>query len=204
MALLFALPAGAAACTSTANVDDAYMALDSSGQRKRNIFFTDTVAIYCVAEFASSRADVTLNVKLHQLSRYDFTANQIVGFDAFPTEVEIAPGATARSQQDLLLVKADAKGVADDRLPYQAGDYQCEIYLDGQKEKTVKFSIQFPPCPDTRITPGSTCLGFYRLGDRCPELGAGSTNPANCTCNTVQGPMSDSNLTGGNWSCDAL
>lgn len=180
------------------------MALDPEGNRKRNVFFTDSVAIVCVAEFASSRTDVTLNLKLHQLSRYDFATNQNVAFDSYPTEIELAPGVSARGKQALELVKVDATGKPDDRLPFGAGDYQCEISLDGQKQKTVKFSILFPPCPDTRITNGTACLGFYKVDNQCPELGAGSTNPATCTCKATAGPPSDTNLTGGNWSCDAV
>ena len=231
--LLFALPVLSAACTATANVDDAYMALDAQGDRRRNIFFTDSAAIYCVAEFASVRKDVTLNIKLHQLSRYDYAQNQLVGYDAYPTEVEIAPGPSGRGLQSLMLVKEDAKGVQADGLPYQVGDYECQILLDGQKQKTVKFSIQFPPCPDAQILGNSTCFGFYRLGDRCPELGAASQQQISCTCqvpctNDLQnGPTNvdsyapvggscptkggggqtqqgETNLTGGDWKCDPL
>jgi hypothetical protein len=232
-ALLLALPALSAACTATANVDDAFMALDSAGDRKRDVFFTDTAQIYCVAEFASSRTDVTVNIKLHQLSRYDFVQNQIVGFDAYPTELEIAPGAAARSKHSLLLVVADEQGNAKQGLPYQAGDYECQVFLDGHLQKSVRFSIQFPPCPDIRILANSTCLGFYRLGDKCPELGAASTQNLSCACqvpctsnlkdapNSVdsyaplggscpttngggQTAQGETNLTGGDWKCDPI
>lgn len=237
-ALLFASPALSAAllsaaCTSTANVDDAFMALDSGGQRKRTVFFTDTQQIYCVAEFAASRKDVTVNMKLHQLTRYDYGQNQLVPYDAYPTEVEIAPGVTARTFESLLLTKVDAKGAANDGLPYQAGDYECQIFLDGQKQKTVKFSVQFPPCPDIQILGNATCLGFYRLGDKCPELGAASQQQLSCTCqvpctsNVANAPsdinsyapvggrcptangagqtaVGDTNLTGGDWKCDPI
>jgi hypothetical protein len=231
--LLFALPALSVACTSTANVDDAYMALDGAGDRRRTVFYTDTASIFCVAEFASSRTDATINIKLHQLSRYDYVQNQIVGFDSYPAEVEIAPGATARSNQSLELIKLDSDGKAGDGLPFQAGDYECQIFLDGKLQKSVKFSIQFPPCPDTRILANSTCLGFYRMGDKCPELGAASTQNLSCTCQipctkdvansgdtvdfyanvgsacpTTNGAgetlHGDTNLTGGDWKCDPI
>ncbi len=232
-ALLFGSPVLSVACTATANVDDAYMALDGAGDRKRNVFFTDTAQIYCVAEFAAVRKDVTLNIKLHQVSRYDFVQNQLVAYDAYPTEVEIAPGPSGRGLQSLLLIKEDAKGAQTDGLPYQAGDYECQIFLDGQKQKTVKFSIQFPPCPDAQILANATCFGFYRIGDKCPELGAASQQQLFCTCQVpctndlVNGPTNvdsyaqpggacptnrgggqtaqgETNLTGGDWKCDSL
>lgn len=182
---LLALPALSAACTATANVDDAYMALDNAGDRKRNVFFTDTAQIFCVAEFAASRTDVTLNMRLHQLSRYDFVQNTLVQFDAYPAEVEIAPGSTSgRSKQTLALTKVDAAGNTADGLPYAAGDYECQVFLDGKLQKSVKFSIQFPPCPDIQIQANATCLGFYRMGDKCPELGAASLQGLFCSCQT--------------------
>ena len=138
LVVVFAIPTLSAACTATANVDDAFMALDSDGNRKRDVFFTDTAQIYCVAEFASSRTDVTLNMRLHQLTRYDFVQNAIVPFDSYPTEVELAPGVSQRGFQSLQLVKTAPDGTQDDNLPYFAGDYQCEIFLDGKLTKTLK------------------------------------------------------------------
>jgi hypothetical protein len=192
------------ACSQTANVDDLFMALDSSGDRRRNDFFTDTVSIDCIAQMASARNDVTLEMLIRQTARFDFDMQQSVQANRVLAAVEIAPGTTTGAQlQAVPLVKTDAKGNEQDSLPYPAGSYTCEAYLDGQKQKTVNFDIQFPPCPDATIITGQPCKGFYRIDDKCPEFGASSTENVHCTCTANNGPIDPMmNPTGGNWACE--
>src|SRR5256885_1860502 len=66
------------ACSRTASVTDTYTALDDKGDRKRNVFFTDTEEIHCVAEIASSRPDVTFQIQIRQVQRFDFEIGQTV------------------------------------------------------------------------------------------------------------------------------
>jgi hypothetical protein len=192
------------ACSTTANVDDLYMALDSDGNRRRDNFFTDTVEIDCIAQMASSRPDVTLEILIRQTGRFDFDQQQIVAANRVLAAQEIAPGNTGGTVlQAVPLQKLDASGMQNDALPYPAGTYQCEAYLDGQKQKTVTFDVAFPPCPDATIITATPCKGFYKVNDKCPEFGASSTENVFCTCTQNNAPIDPQmNPTGGNWVCD--
>ena len=68
------------ACTSTANISDVYMALDGDGNRKRNIFYTDTQSIHCVVEAGIGRDGATVEVLIRQVQRFDLD-NGKMGWD---------------------------------------------------------------------------------------------------------------------------
>jgi hypothetical protein len=192
------------ACSQTANVDDLFMSLDADGSRRRTDFFTDTVSINCIAQMASSRADVTLEVLIRQTARFDFDQQQSLSANRVLAASELAPGVTNGATLEAVpLEKVDAQGKPSDALPYPAGSYTCEAYLDGQKQKTVNFDVQFPPCPDATILSGQPCKGFYRIDDKCPEFGASSTENVHCTCTANNLPIDPQmNPTGGNWVCE--
>src|SRR4051794_15326678 len=65
-------------CTATANVSDVWLSLDEDGARHRSVFYTDTKAIYCIAEVVAGRDNATLELQLRRLQSWDFTKNAFV------------------------------------------------------------------------------------------------------------------------------
>lgn len=80
-----------ASCTATARIDDVYMALDAAGNRKRNVFFTDTKEIHCVIEMGIGRPGTTVETIVRQLQAYDFEANRFFETDRVIANSETAP-----------------------------------------------------------------------------------------------------------------
>ena len=58
-------------CTATANVSDVWLSLDADGARHRTVFYTDTKAIYCIAEVAAGRNNATLEMQLRRVQSFD-------------------------------------------------------------------------------------------------------------------------------------
>jgi hypothetical protein len=50
-----------------AGVSAVYMAIDQGGMQERTEFFTDSLAIYCIAKFSSARQDVTVSFTIHEV-----------------------------------------------------------------------------------------------------------------------------------------
>jgi len=73
------------ACPKTAGVDEVFMSLDPDGSRRRNVFYTDTKSISCIAKVAAGRRDVTFQVRLRAVQVYE--AGGLVG-GRVRTEVE--------------------------------------------------------------------------------------------------------------------
>lgn len=185
-ALLMLVPSPA--CTATANIHDVYMALDSNGDRRRNIFFTDTKEIHCVAEAGIGRPGATIETLIRQVQRYDYDKNQFLDADRVVAQAELAPQPADGIQKlDLSLEKpkpidGGADQGDDQDKPFPAGRYVCEVRLDGVLSGTAIFNILFPPCPTATITLGATCVGVYTAGLSCPRFGASSTEREGCTC----------------------
>lgn len=181
---------GLVACT-TANVVDVYTALDGQGDRKRNVFFTDSKEIHCVAEIGVGRPGVTIEAIIRQRATYDFVnRTYIQNLDRVVASAESSPSRDSGLQKfDISLEKVvptatdgslGASNPAD--IPYEAGGYVCEVYLDGNLEGSAEFIIAFPDCPTSRITPKTICIGFYEPSKTCPAYGVSSTEQATCTC----------------------
>lgn len=54
----------------TAGVSFVYMAIDAQGQQPRNVFYTDSTAIYCIADTSSARQDATIDFRVVQHNIY--------------------------------------------------------------------------------------------------------------------------------------
>lgn len=181
-----------ASCTATANVSDVYMALDGEGNRRRNVFFTDTKEIHCVVELGVGRPGVTVEILVRGLQNYDFITDRFFDTDRVLANAEEAPQPSSGVQKvDIQLQPSDPSGKISEEGPYPPGRYQCEAYLDGILEGTAVFNIDFPPCPTSSILPLSTCYGFYPAQKDCPKYGVTSRDPARCRCSSQQG-----------WQCD--
>ena len=176
------------ACTTTARITDTYMALDGAGDRKRNSFFTDTKEIHCVVEMGIGRAGVTVSAYVRQLQAYDFAADKFFEVDRGEAEAENSPSPGEGIQKlDVTLKPAGPDGSAVDGAPFPPGRFQCEASLDGELQKTSIFNIDFPPCPDVMILPGTQCFGFYKNNTVCPRFGASSRDATVCSCSITKG-----------------
>jgi hypothetical protein len=164
----------------TAGFTRAYLALDSAGNRKRERFFTDTESIFCVGEMASGVDDVTVTATLRASKLYDprdgrpYDVNYVVGIG------EEAPG----KGEDITVSFGLEK--PDDATPYAAGQFECELAIDGEVKERLPFEIVFPSCPQAPIRGGEICAGFVLDGAQCEGA---EGDPCRCTEE-------------GSWSCD--
>lgn len=176
----------APACTATAGVSEVYTSLDGDGSRRRDTFFTDSTEIHCIAKAMFGRPDVTIRGTFHRIREYNFAKDQIDDVDAYSAGIDFHPDRTADRKEpvtiDFSFSRVDASGTPSDKVPYLAGSYICEIELDGEIVKTAPFNIQFPECPLSQLSTGSTCLGYFKNKAECPRNGLKSENSPQCTC----------------------
>lgn len=158
-------------CCETAGFKRSYMALDSNGERKRDVFYTDTEAIYCVVEMASGRADVTVTAQLRATALYIPPRGNPVDVDIVLAADEEAPGAG-----DDITLSFEWERDGDE--PYPAGSFVCEVFLDGVLEAQLPFEVRYPDCPVAPIWDGLVCEGFVLPGAKC----AGAVSPDICRC----------------------
>ena len=157
---------------NTAAVKRSYMSLDSDGNRKRTTFYTDTDKIYCIAELAVGRKDLSTTATLRSTA----LAPPPTGA-SFPVATTLAvEDVTAGSTGDVLvsfeLVKPNAKD------PWLAGDYVCDLSLDGEVEASAPFRIAYPTCPVAPPRSGDVCAGFFLADSTCD----GAVSAQRCVC----------------------
>lgn len=174
----------------TAGIFDAYMSID--GQRRQNEFTTDTKNIQCTAVV---NAAATRPTTVEMLIRQEQALNYITGGPdpAAGTPVLVYADFTGSGTQTLALKPveedAGANGGGGEAVPFPAGRFHCEIYLDGKPAEDLAFNVNFAPCPPQIIEPGAKCEGYYRANQVCPRGGfgiPGANRPGqfagNCTC----------------------
>jgi len=171
-----------------AGLTDAYMSLDDGGMRRRTVFYTDTASIYCIGNVDSGVDDVTVSSVVRARSLY------VSSRDAFEPVDEVvavsdsdrAPG-KGQSQVAFQLEKTVPRaGIDPSQIPYTPGSYVCEIYVDGDLDRSVPFEIDFPSCPVAPPAEGGPCAGWVRPSSKCSGAKAG----VECTC-----------ASGGTWTC---
>jgi hypothetical protein len=155
----------------SAGIKRAYMSLDAEGDRKREVFYTDTEAIFCVAEIASGRDDLSVGGALRATSFYSSVDGSRQPANALLAIEEEAPGAG-----EDVRVSFELEIENDD--PYPAGTFVCDLSLDGEVEESLPFEIRFPACPAAPLFSGLVCRDFVVEGSVCPGAFAGT----NCTC----------------------
>jgi hypothetical protein len=160
----------------TVGVKDAYTALDVSGNRKRDVFYTDTESIYCVIEMASGVTDVTVISRLIANTIYDPFTGEPRPIGAIVDVDEQAPGAG-----DSLTIAFEIEKDSDDD-PYPAGAYTCEFLIDGALQATMDFEVRYPDCPFKPIESDTSCAGLVLYGTMCPGRLGGS-----CECGADSG-----------------
>lgn len=186
---LVALPVVSTSCTTTANITDLVMSLDSDGARVRQQFFTDTDEIHCIATGAFGRNDVTVTGFIRQVRAWDFTDNSEKEVTRTFGDVDIHPqaggGQNSPPQKiDIKFERVDKNNKPSDSAPYPQGSFICEVQIDGVTAKQVRFNIDFPPCPTSIIADGTPCFGFYTTDTHCPAGGLGGDGP-DCKCDTA-------------------
>ncbi len=184
MALVVAI---APACRD-AGLTDAYMSLDGSGMRRRTVFYTDTESIYCVGDVDSGVDDVTVSSVVRAHSLYVSSRNAFEPVDEIVavSDSDQAPG-KGQSLVAFQLNKAvPGPGVDPSEVPFTPGSYVCELYVDGDLDRSVPFEIDFPACPVAPPVDGGPCAGWVRPSSKCSGAQAG----VQCTC-----------VSSGTWAC---
>jgi hypothetical protein len=168
-----AAPPVSLGCGSHSDIQEVYTALDAAGDRKRTTFYTDSINIFCDADFATSKRGVTVRgliraTKLDGKSRNVFIAQEEIALNAGKQTISF----------ELKKLGAEADGVKPEDIPWPSGEFTCEIYENGQLEGTTNFKIVTPECPDGPAFVDQLCKGFYPEGALCPGAEKGSV----CTC----------------------
>ena len=164
------------------------MALDEDGSRRRGVFFTDTTNIFCVAQVGVGRPDVTLEILIRQVASAPIGTDAFESVNAVVAANEFHPELTKERPtlvaMSLVPTSLDEEGrvVEDTQAPFNAGSYKCEVYLDGEKVKSVDFNVDYPSCPTTVIHQGTPCLGYYTLNKECPASGLTGDQDLTCIC----------------------
>jgi hypothetical protein len=159
-ALLLGLLAILTSCDSW-GIREAYMALDSEGSRRRERFFTDTEEIFCIARMASGVEDLTLTATLRAQQVFDPRDGGAIDVDWYLAFEDEAPGAAEDVTVSIELERDDSD------VPYLAGNFTCELSLQGELQEIVPFTVDFA-CPQAPITSGAPCAGFVIEGTTCP------------------------------------
>lgn len=188
----FLLLGALSSCATTARISDVYMALDGQGDRRRNVFVTDSKEVHCIIEMGIGRPGVTVDAILRQVQRYDFVADRYSETNRVFANAENSPQPGSGVQKlDITLKVLDASGQPADGAPFPTGRFVCEASLDGVLEMSAIFNIDFPDCPTSTIVPGTVCIGFYKNLSVCPHYGVSAGGPPNCQCDEIKG-----------WQCD--
>jgi coenzyme F420-reducing hydrogenase gamma subunit len=186
------LLASLSSCATTARISDVYTALDGQGNRKRNVFSTDSKEIHCVVEMGIGRPGVTIEALVRQVQAYDFKTDTFIAVNRVIGNAEQSPGPSQGIQRlDIALVPLGPNGEQVSGQPFTPGRFICEASLDGALEMTATFNVDFPDCPMSLITPSTLCFGFYKNLSVCPRYGVSSTGGPNCQCDQTKG-----------WQCD--
>jgi hypothetical protein len=257
--LLFVLLASwtMSAC-ATAGISTIYMSIDSAGAQRRNVFYTDSLQIFCVVKYSAARQDATLDFTIHQKYALDWgnpTHQDTVNIHQDFANAEVTPGPGVEAPTSVLLpsqgitvavpcngqvypnlpvgttcssttgfqaatcpVLTESLGIDSagpgltccayvnpamtggtssmGTVPYQAGEYTCDVSLDGVFEGETEFTIEYPPnsCPVEPPFTGIPCYGWVPCGVQCPGYYPkmnGTSTPQNCTC-----------APNGTWSCE--
>ena len=158
---------------NTAAVKHSYMSLDQDGDRKRTVFYTDTEKIYCIGEMAIGRKDVSITAALRSTALAPPPSGASVPLASTLAIKDVTPGSTG---SDVIIsfeiLKSNMSG------PWPAGDFVCELSIDGELSASVPFQIEYPDCPLAPPFDGDSCAGFYLPQSTC----VGALSAQSCVC----------------------
>lgn len=167
---LASLPIGAC---NTAAVKRSYMSLDQDGSRKRTTFYTDTDKIYCIGELAIGRKDVSVTAALRTTALAPPPSGKPIPLASTLAVKDVTPGGTG---SDIVASFEIVKANLDS--PWPAGNFICELAIDGDVSATIPFQIVYPDCPLTPPQDGDSCAGFFLPQSKC----AGALSAQTCVC----------------------
>jgi len=108
---------------STANISDAYMALDDQGASKTTVFAQEEI-FYCIVQLANAPDDTTVKVVWYAVNAQDTEPNLLID------QVETTGG------DGIIPFNLTNNGL------WPLGTYKAEIYLNGTLERTLEFEVQ--------------------------------------------------------------
>jgi hypothetical protein len=172
--LLLLLAVVPLASCNTAAVEHSYMSLDSQGDRRRTVFYTDTDTIYCIGELAIGRKDVSVEGAFRATALAEPPTGDLVPTDTVLAVQDTSPDATGSD----IVVAFQLIKTADPQGPWPAGKFACDLSIDGELEASVPFEIQYPACPFQPPSDGDQCAGFFLPQSQC----AGADAAQSCVC----------------------
>lgn len=196
------LLASQSGCTGTQQVREIFMALDGSGNRVRDTFFTDSAQIFCDIAFAGADPDTTVTATFEQLSGEPTLfdgSNQIGPVAHIWTSGEVP---ATQGEQVISFVMSQPQPVSGGaKLPYPVGDWKCVVTVNGQNAGDTKFKVIYPTpdCPPSGVASPNTNCTAYQLNAQCPSSG-NFNNPTACTCVSTP-PAQVQTLGLRSWSC---
>jgi hypothetical protein len=108
---------------STANIDEAVMARDPEGEQPTTVFGPNDV-FYCVVDLANAPDDTTV--------RAEWTAVNVEGVD---------PN-TAIDQTELTTGSGELNFELSNTSAWPSGAYKVDLYLNGELDRTLEFTVQ--------------------------------------------------------------
>lgn len=192
---LFVVGAGSVACSAASQVSDVYMALDTNGDRPRNVFFTDTKQISCNVDWVGRNPDMTVQGQFIQTWSENPPGSGAL--QECPTQPDGRPGcalmganeqAGPEGEATLSFTWTQQSASGGGKEPYPVGRYECRIFVNGESAGIAQFEVQYPDgCPaDTAAVDGAACAGWVKLGATCRDA---ADFTKTCTCG------------GATWSC---
>jgi hypothetical protein len=180
-----------AACGSATETRNVYMALDSSGNRPRDTFFTDTTQIFCNVDYVGQRLDTTVQARIRQISRETSWGGPVAASNFILGGAEKAPGSGSQVLSfGFTIVPPPGSDSSQSQLPWPIGDYRCEVTVNGVAQGVANFHIIYPSCPELPVLNQTPCLGFVKPAQACPS----ANQAVACTCD-ADGPLK------GLWNC---
>jgi hypothetical protein len=109
---------------STANIKNAYMASELSGQLEETLVFQQNEPFYCVVDLANAPDDTTLVASWYAVNAEGVESNSLID------ETEFAHG----SGEITFDLTNDS--------PWPIGTYKVDIYLNGELDQSLEFTVQ--------------------------------------------------------------
>jgi hypothetical protein len=181
-------------CDYASQVRQVYMALDGSGLRVRNEFFTDTKEIWCDVVWSGRGTDNSVQAIFTQTHGEQ---NLFDGSNPQPfTQLQHPRQWSANEVNPPPGIQTVAFGLplftdiqTGNPLPYPVGIWKCTITVNGENAGESDFTINYPPaengnpngCPPAYVTStGNSCVG-YVANAHCPSAEY-ADNPNACSC----------------------
>jgi hypothetical protein len=191
-----ALTIGATGCSAANQVRQIFMALDATGDRPRNTFFTDSTEIDCDIVWSGRGTDNSVDVVILQTSGEPTLfdgSNNIVDLGADMREWSASEQAPPSGISTLAFQYTPPQSTMGEQLPFPVGSFKCVVSVNGESAGESDFTISYPSpdCPPGGVqmstdvsSLSNSCVGYLSSLSQsgaavCPD--ASDTNTM-CTC----------------------